>query len=101
MGFGANGGFDFTKKLKEMLRKKDGVWSERWICITKEKREFLRKKKGFGTNGGFGCIKKKRELIVEKYKEKRGGLGSTVDLILYRNRTNCEEKRWGWSQWWI
>ena len=97
MGFG----FDFTKKLKEMLRKKDGVWSERWICITKEKREFLRKKKGFGTNGGFGCIKKKRELIVEKYKEKRGGLGSTVDLILYRNRTNCEEKRWGWSQRWI
>ena len=63
MGFGANGGFDFTKKLKEMLRKKDGVWSERWICFTKEK----------------------RELIVEKYEEKRGGLGSTVDLILLRN----------------
>ena len=58
MGFGANGGFDFTKKLKEMLRKKDGVWSERWICFTKDKREFLRKKKGFGANGGFGCKKK-------------------------------------------
>ena len=56
---------------------------------------------GFGANGGFGCRKKKRELIVEKYEEKRGGLGSTVDLILYRNRTNCEEKRWGWSQRWI
>ena len=50
---------------------------------------------GFGANGGFGCRKKKRELIVEKYKEKRGGLRSTVDLILYRNRTNYEEKRWG------
>ena len=95
MGFGANSGFDFTKKLKEMLRKKDGVWSKQWICITKEKREFLRKKKGFGTNGGFGCIKKKRELIVEKYKEKRGDLGSMVNLILYTNRTNYEEKRWG------
>ena len=34
MGFGANGGFDFTKELKEMLRKK------------------MR----FGANGGFGCI---------------------------------------------
>ena len=39
MGFGANGGFDFTKKLKEMLRKK----------------------KGFGANGGFGCTKEKRD----------------------------------------
>merc|ERR1712168_1461843 len=46
-------------------------------------------------NGGFGCTKEKRKLIVEKYEEKRGGLGSTVDLILYRNRRNCEEKRWG------
>ena len=61
MAFGANGGFDFTKELKEMLRKKDGVLSERWICFTKEKREFLRKKKGFGANGGFGCTEKKRE----------------------------------------
>ena len=69
-GFGANGGFDFTKELKEIFRKK----------------------KGFGANVGFGCTKKKRESIVEKYKEKRGGLGSTVDLILYRNLTNCEEK---------
>ena len=33
MRFGANGGFDFTKELKEMLRKK----------------------KGFRANGGFGC----------------------------------------------
>ena len=33
IGFGANGGFDFTKELKEMLRKK------------------MR----FGANGGFGC----------------------------------------------
>ena len=79
MGFGANGGFDFTKELKEILRKK----------------------RGFGANGGFGCRMKKRELIVEKYKEKREGLGSTVDLILYGNRTNCEEKRWGGSQRWI
>ena len=61
----------------------------------------LRKKKGFGANGGFGCTKKKREMIVEKYKEKREGLGSTVDLILYGNRTNCKEKRWGGSQRWI
>jgi len=63
MGFGANGGFDFTKELKQILGKK----------------------KGFGANGGFGCTKEKRELIVEKYEEKRGGLGSTVDLILLRN----------------
>ena len=52
----SNSGYDFTKKLKEMLRKR----------------------KGFGANGGFGCTKEKRELIVEKYEEKRGGLGSTV-----------------------
>ena len=32
MRFGANGGFDFTKELKEILRKK----------------------RGFGANGGFG-----------------------------------------------
>ena len=38
MGFGVNGGFDFTKELKEMLRKK----------------------KGFGANGGF-ALQKKRE----------------------------------------
>ena len=42
----------------------------------------------FGANGGFYFTKKLKE-------EKRGGLGSTVDLILYRNRTNYEEKRWG------
>ena len=38
MGFGANGGFDFTKELKKMLRKK----------------------MGFGANGGF-ALQKKRE----------------------------------------
>merc|ERR1712212_148673 len=96
-----NGGFDFTKKLKKMLKKKTGFGTNGGFDFTKELKEMLRKKMGFGANGGFGCIKKKRELIMEKYKEKRGGLGSTVDLILYRNRTNCEEKRWGWSQRWI
>ena len=38
MGFGANGGFDFTKELKEMLRKK----------------------MGFGANGGFALQKKRK-----------------------------------------
>ena len=38
MGFGANGGFDFTKELKNMLRKK----------------------MGFGANGGF-ALQRKRE----------------------------------------
>ena len=37
MGFGANGGFDFIKELKEMLRKN----------------------KGFGANGGFALQRKK------------------------------------------
>ena len=37
---------------------------------------------------GFDFTKKLKE-------EKRGGLGSTVDLILYRNRTNFVEKIWG------
>ena len=46
---------------------------------------------GFGANGGFDFPKE----LKEKYEEKRGGLGSTVDLILYRNRINCEEKREG------
>ena len=50
MGFGANGGFDFTKELKEMLRKK------------------MR----FGVNGGFGCTQEKRELIVKNYEKKKG-----------------------------
>ena len=47
IGFGANGGFDFTKELKEMLRKK----------------------KGFGANGGFDGTKEKRELIVKNYEK--------------------------------
>ena len=51
------------------------------ICFTKETREFLRKKMGFGANGGFDFTRE----LKEKYEEKRGGLGSTVDLILYRN----------------
>ena len=38
IGFGANGGFDFTKELKEMLRKK----------------------MGFGANGGFALQKKRK-----------------------------------------
>ena len=59
--FGANGGFDFTKEQKEMLRKK----------------------KGFGANGGFGCTKKKRELIVKNYEKKKGfGLNGGFDFIL-------------------
>ena len=60
MGFGANDGFDFTKKLKEMLRKK----------------------KRFRANGGFGWSKKKRELRVKNYKEKKGfGLNSGFDFM--------------------
>ena len=56
----ANSGFDFTEKLKEMLRKK----------------------KGFGANGGFGCIKEKRELIVKNYEKKKGfGLNGGFDFI--------------------
>merc|ERR1712087_895223 len=54
-----------------------------------------------GANGGFGCTKEKRKLIVEKYEGKRGGLGSTVDLILYRNRRNCEKKDGVRSERWI
>ena len=38
MGLRANGGFDFTKELKEMLRKK----------------------MGFGANGGFALQKKRK-----------------------------------------
>ena len=33
-------------------------------------------------------------------EEKRWGLGSMVDLILYRNRKNSE-KKWVWSQRWF
>ena len=71
MGFGANGGFDFTKKLKEMLRKKDGVWSERWICFTKEKvflgiEQIVKKKDGVGANGGFDFTKKLKEMLRKK-----------------------------------
>ena len=44
MGFGANGGFDFTKELKEMLRKK----------------------MGFGANGGFEkCQKDKKKQLSQ------------------------------------
>ena len=50
MGFGANGGFDFTKELKEISRKK----------------------KEFRPNGGFGCTKEKKELIVKNYEKKEG-----------------------------
>ena len=48
MGFGANGGFDFTKELKEKLRKnmgfgrpKEGVWSQRWIWMYKGKERLI------------------------------------------------------------
>ena len=58
MGFGANGGFDFTKELKEKLRKN----------------------MGFGTNGGFALQRKRKNSY-----EKRWGLEPTVDLILLRN----------------
>ena len=44
MGFGANGGFDFTKELREILRKN----------------------KGFGVNGGFGCTKEKKRIDSEE-----------------------------------
>ena len=40
MGSGANSGFDFTKELKEMLRKK----------------------MGFGANGGFDFIQEQNKL---------------------------------------
>ena len=44
MGLGANGGFDFTKELKEMLRKK----------------------MGFGANGGFEkCQKDKKKQLSQ------------------------------------
>ena len=33
MEFKTTGGFDFTKELKEMLRKKDGIWSKWWIWL--------------------------------------------------------------------
>ena len=66
MGFRANGGFDFTKELKKILRKK----------------------KGFRANGGFGCTKEKKELRVEKYEKKRGGLEPLVDLVIQRKREN-------------
>ena len=77
-GFGANGGFALQKKvflgIEQIVKKKDGV----------------------GANGGFDFTKKVKEMLG-----KRWGLEQTVDLILYRNRTNCEEKIWGWSQRWI
>ena len=49
--------------------------------FTKKLKEIFRKKKGFGANVGFGCTKAKRELIVKSYEKKRGS-GSMVDLIL-------------------
>ena len=53
--------------------------------------QIVKKKDGVGANGGFDFTKKLKE-------EKRGGLGSTVDLILYRNRVNFEEKTWGFER---
>ena len=54
---------------------------------------------GSGANSGFDFTKElknmlgKKRIDSEELWEKRRGLGSTVDLILYRNWTNCEEKR--------
>ena len=64
MGFGANGGFDFTKELKKMLRKK----------------------MGFGANGGF-ALQKKESILRNRTncEEKRQGLEPMLDLILLRN----------------
>ena len=45
MGFGANGGFDFTKELKEMLRKKMGFGTTVDL-LYKGKERILKKKNG-------------------------------------------------------
>ena len=66
MGFGTNGGFGFTKELKEMLRKK----------------------MGFGANGGF-ALQKKVFLGIKQIVKKNMGLEPTVDLILLRNYRKC------------
>ena len=50
----------------------------------------MKKKDGVGASGGFDFTKKLKEML-----KKRWGLERMVDLILYRNRTNCEEKRRG------
>ena len=62
----------FYQGTKENIKKKDRVWSEWWIWLYKGK-----------------------ERIESKELGEKKGLGSMVDLILYRNRTNCEEKNWG------
>merc|ERR1712087_831103 len=72
MGFGANGGFDFTKETREFLRKKMGFGANGGFDFTKELKEILRKKKGFGAKGGFGGTKEKRELIVKNYEKIEG-----------------------------
>ena len=55
------GGFDLSKKML-----KNEVWSEWWICFTKETREFLRKKMEFGANGGFDFTKELKEMLRKK-----------------------------------
>ena len=52
---------DLLYKGIESLKKKEGVWSQRWIWLYKGKEridsgEVQRKKKGFGLNGGFDFI---------------------------------------------
>ena len=38
MEFGVNGGFDFTKKIERIVKKKDRVMSQQWICQKKDKK---------------------------------------------------------------
>ena len=59
-------GFDFTKKLKEILRKKKGLRKNCGFGYTKEQSELIvknyEKKKGFGLNSGFDFIYKQNKL---------------------------------------
>ena len=40
MGFRANGGFDFTEELKEMLRKKMGFGANSGFALQKKRESF-------------------------------------------------------------
>ena len=65
--------------------------------LYKRKKSILKKKDGVLTNGGFKKKTKTFSGLSESLTRftKRWGLERTVDLILYRNRINCEEKREG------
>ena len=81
MGFRANGGFDFTKELKEMLRKMMGFGANGGFALQRKRENSYKKRRGLEPTVDLD-VQRKERLIVKNYKKKKGvGLNGGFDFI--------------------